>query len=74
MKHYKAPLEEHKFKKLVKSYGFEIISASKHHKIISLNDGKTLMNFAIYHSKTGKREVKPIYINLFFKKIQESEA
>ncbi len=68
---YKAPLEEHKFKKLVKSYGFKVISASKHHKIVSLDNGEILMYFAISHNKNGKREIKPIYINLFLKKIQE---
>ena len=73
MKHYKAPLEEHKFKQLVKNYGFKIVSASKHHKIISLNNGETLMYFAVYHNKNGKREVKPVYINLFLRKIQELE-
>lgn len=73
MKHYKAPLEEHKFKQLVKNYGFKIVSASKHHKIVFLSNGEVLMYFAIDHSKNGKREVKPVYINLFLKKIQEIE-
>jgi len=70
---YKAPLEEHKFEKLVKNYGFKVVSASKHHKIVYSSDDKTLMIFAVSHSKTGKREVKPVYINLFLKKVQEQE-
>lgn len=70
---FKAPLEEHKFNKLVKNYGFKVISASNHHKIVNDSE-ETLMVFAISHSKSGKREVKPIYINLFLKKIQEFEV
>ena len=68
---YKAPLEERKFKKLVESYGFKVVSSSKHHKIVYSFDNKTVMVFAVHHSKQGKREVKPIYINLFLNKIQE---
>lgn len=67
---YKAPLEEHKFIKLVKSFGYEVISSSKHHKIVDINED-LLMVFAISHSKKGKREVKPVYINLFLNKLQK---
>ena len=66
---YKAPLEEYKFIKLVKSFNYDVISSSKHNKIIDEN-GNCLMVFAISHSKRGKREVKPVYINLFLNKIQ----
>lgn len=66
---YKAPLEEHKFIKLVKSFDYDVVSSSKHHKIVNANN-EFLMVFAISHSKKGKREVKPIYINLFLSKIQ----
>lgn len=66
---YKAPLEEHKFIKLVKSFGYCIVPASKHHKIVDVNDN-LLMVFAVSHGKKGKREIKPVYINLFLNKIK----
>lgn len=67
---YKAPLEEHKFEKLVKSFDYKVISSAKHHKIVNSED-ETLMVFAVSHNKTGKREVKPIYIKLFLDKIKQ---
>ena len=66
---YKAPLEEHKFIKLVKSFDYNVVSTSKHCKIVDKND-ELVMVFAISHSKRGKREVKPVYINLFLNKIE----
>lgn len=69
---YKAPLEEHKFKKIVKSFGYKIIRSSKHHKIVDSNN-TTLMVFAISHTEQGKREIKPIYINKFLEKVQQDE-
>ena len=72
MNHYKAPLEEHKFEKLVKNYGYNIISSSKHYQIVDSNND-FLMEFAISHKKQGKREVKPIYIKLFLNKIKQTK-
>jgi hypothetical protein len=66
---YSSLLEEHKFIKLVKSFGYTVVSSSKHHKIIDEND-VLLMVFAISHSGKGKREVKPVYINQFLNKIK----
>ena len=70
---FTAPLEERKFEKLVKNYGYKVVSASKHHKIVYSLDDKTLMIFAVSHSKSGKREVKPVYINLFLQKVKEQD-
>jgi len=70
MERYKAPLEEHKFKKLVKAYGYNVIPSKKHHEIVDSNDN-FLMTFAVDHSKSGKREVKPFYINEFLRLIQQ---
>lgn len=66
---YKAPLEEHKFIKLAKSLGYKVIHSAKHYKIVDANED-FLMVFAVSHSKSGKREVKPIYINLFLNKVR----
>lgn len=65
-----APLEEHKFIKLVKDNGYQIRPTSKHYEIIN-NEGKHLMTFAVSHKKGGKREVKYTYIKDFMNLIDE---
>ena len=69
---YRSPLEEHKFKKLVKNFGYIIEKTSKHH-IIKDSKGNKLMAFAVDHSKSGKREVKEFYVNKFLNEIKQLE-
>lgn len=68
---YTSPLEEHKFKRLVKEYNCTVVQTKKHYLIVNAR-GVKISRFAVTHSKKGKREVLPIYINQFLDKIKET--
>jgi hypothetical protein len=59
-----APMPLHKFKKVVSSFGFYFEQNGSHFKVKDKYD-KTLITGAIAHKKSGKQEVKPIYIKKF---------
>lgn len=66
MTNFKA-MDFNQFKKLVKIKGYKIVSTSKHHAIVTLDD-EIIMVFAIYHSKGSKKYVKAEYVKRFYNK------
>ena len=66
----KGPVDENRFKKLLKAYGYSLRSLSKHHEIVN-EDGEQLMTFAIDHGKGKKRQVKPYYVRKFIRLLKE---
>ena len=57
-----------KFRRLVTSKGFQIISTTKHHAIVD-EQGRAIMHFAISHGQGSKKEVLGCYIKEFLEKI-----
>jgi hypothetical protein len=71
--HYK-PMDLSQFEKLVKQAGWTILPSKSHHYIADEN-GVSLLNFAIFHSKGRKRYIKPHYVKTFLQLLkQEGKA
>lgn len=60
------PMDLIKFTRLVKAEGYKIVSTTKHHAIVTLNDERVMI-FAIYHSSSSKKYVKAEYVKRFYK-------
>jgi hypothetical protein len=62
-------MPEREFYRLLKKHGCRWEQRSKHSSIFF--GDIYISGFAVAHSKGGKREVKPFYVNQFLKRFKE---
>jgi hypothetical protein len=66
-------MDERAFEKLVRSHGCQIVRTSKEYMIVDTTTGKKVCGLAISHSAGSKRFVKPVYVKMFLRAIEQSK-